>query len=108
MSRYCALVTNPRLSVLQNLFNPTKSIYRALEDAKQATQYSSNGLQQPQTVVFAPYLYENYYIGKVRNPAIVILHPILELASDRRTGLTGSMVKACSASQFCPPSVQDR
>jgi len=70
---------------MQNLFNPTKSIYRALEDAKQATQCSSNGLQQPQTVVFAPYLYENYYIGKVCNPAIVVLHPTMELASDRRT-----------------------
>lgn len=79
MSRFCALVTNSRLSVLQNLFNPSKSLYKALEDAKQATKHSSNEVQEPQIVVFAPDLYENYFIGKVCNPPAVIVHPMLKL-----------------------------
>jgi len=70
--------------VLQNLYDPTKSIYRALEDANQATQLSSKVLQQPQTVVFAPFLYENYFIGKVCNFASVILPSMMGLPCDRR------------------------
>ena len=51
------------LDVLQHLFDPRKSIYRPQQDTEEATKRSTNELQQPQTVVYAQHLYENYYVG---------------------------------------------
>lgn len=60
------------LDVLQHLFDPRKSIYRALRDTEEATKRGTNELQQPQTVVYAQHLYENYYIGKVQIPSLLL------------------------------------
>ena len=53
-------------------FDPRNSIYRALRDTEEATKRSTNKLQQPQTVVYAQHLCENYYIGKVQIPSLLL------------------------------------
>lgn len=50
---------------MQHIFDPNKSIYQGIRDAKEATCQDSEGSQDPQNQVDALALYENYYIGRV-------------------------------------------